>query len=133
MNCLILDFSISYEEITRYKHSVIASEEERIENLLDGKFIQWIGDNVDHNVRTIDSMGIIAVGTRTREQEPSESDCIPRLRSLSSSSGIDILSQSSLMFNKEENRPIWNGFMQEHSHGEHNPESEIFMLPIISI
>ena len=176
-----LGFSISYEEITRYKHSVIASEEEGIENLLNGKFTQWVGDNVDHNVRTIDGkntfhgMGIIAVGTRTREQEPSESARIPRLRSLlkaknitelknfsikwyepdevcglskiilkpvmqltqpfslSSSSGIDILWQSSLLFSKEENRPSWNGFMQEHSHGEHNPESEIFMLPIINM
>ena len=47
-------FSKSYQEITRYKHSVIASGEEGIEDLLDGKFTQWIGDNIDHNVRTID-------------------------------------------------------------------------------
>ena len=44
---------------------MIASEEEEIENLLDGKFTQWIGDNLEHNVRTIDGkntfhgMGII--------------------------------------------------------------------------
>ena len=68
-----LGFSISYEDITRYKHSVIACEKEGIENLLDGKFTQWIGDYIDHNVRTIDGkytfhgMGIIAVGTRTRK------------------------------------------------------------------
>ena len=143
---------LSYEEITRHKKSVIASKEERIENRLDDKFTQWIGDNTDRNVRTIDGkntfhgMGIIALETRTRKQEPSECVRILRLRSLlkaknitelknfpikwyepddlrglskitlkpvmqliqplvSSSSGIDILWQSSLLFTKEENCP----------------------------
>ena len=50
---------------------MIPSEEEGIEKLLDGKFTQRIGDNIDHHVRTIDGkktfhgMGIIVVGTRT--------------------------------------------------------------------
>ena len=52
---------------------------------------------------------------------------------VSSSSGIDILWQSSLLFTKEENCPRWNGFIQEHFHGEHNRESEIFILPIINM
>ena len=52
---------------------------------------------------------------------------------VSSSSGIDILWQSSLLFTKEENCPSWNGFIQEHFHGEHNRESEIFILPIINM
>ena len=62
---------LSYEEITRYKKSVIASKEEGTENRLDDKFTQWIGDNTDRNVRTIDGkntfhgMGIIALETRT--------------------------------------------------------------------
>ena len=52
---------------------MIAIEEEGTENLLDSKFTQWIGDNNDHNVWTIDGkntfhgMGITAVGTRTRK------------------------------------------------------------------
>ena len=52
---------------------MIAIEEEGLENLLDGKFTQWIGDNNDHNVWTIDGintfhgMGITAAGTRTRK------------------------------------------------------------------
>ena len=56
-----------------FKHLIIASEEEEIENLLDGKFTQWIGDNIDRNLRTIDGkntfhgMGIIAVGTRAQK------------------------------------------------------------------
>ena len=116
-------------------------------------------------------MGIIAVGTKTRKQGPSESVWILRFSFflkvknitdpnkfpikwyeldelsglskikpvlqliqplVSSSSGIDILWQSALLFIKEENHPSWNGFMQEHFHG-HNPESEIFMFPIINI
>ena len=76
-----------YEEITHYKHSVIANEEEGIENLLDGKFTQWIEGNIDHNVRTIDGkstfhgIGIIAAGARIRKQEH-EFIRILRLRSL---------------------------------------------------
>ena len=64
---------------------MIPSEEEGKEKLLDGKFTQRIGDNIDHNVRTIDGkktfhgMGIIVVGTRTQKQEPSESVCILKL------------------------------------------------------
>ena len=68
-----LGFSISYDEVTRYKQSVIQSES--LENLLGkyfpGAFSQWVGDNVDHNVGTLDGrgtfhgMGIIAVSSPT--------------------------------------------------------------------
>ena len=51
---------------------------------------------------------------------------------VSSTLGIDILWQSSLLSSQEENHPSWNGFMQEHFHG-HNPASEIFIFPIINI
>ena len=80
-----LGFSIGYEDIIRYKHSLIPSEEEGIENLLGGKFLQWIGENIDHEVQTTDGKnafqgeGIIAERTRTREQQPSESVRILRL------------------------------------------------------
>ena len=64
---------------------MIAIEEEGLENLLDGKFTQWIGDNNDHNVWTIDGintfhrMGITAIVRTTQKQEPSESVQILRL------------------------------------------------------
>ena len=76
---------------------MIVIEEKGIENLLDGKFTQWIGDKIDHNVRTIDcknafhGMRIIAVGTRTRKQEPSESVHILRLRFLLKARNITVL------------------------------------------
>lgn len=72
-----LGFSISSDEVTRYKQSVIQSES--LENLLSeyfpGTFTQWVADNVDHNVDTLDGqgtfhgMGIIAVSS-PRDNRP---------------------------------------------------------------
>ena len=66
-----LGFSISYDEVNQYKQSVIQSES--FDNLLTeyflGTFTQWVADNVDHNVASLDGqgslygMGIIAVST----------------------------------------------------------------------
>ena len=66
-----LGFSITYDEVNRYKQSVIQSE--NLDSLLaeyfPGTFTQWVADNVDHNVATLDGkgtlhgMGIIAVST----------------------------------------------------------------------
>ena len=66
-----LGFSISYDEVNRYKQSVIQNES--LDNILTeyfpGTFTQWVADNVDHNVATLDGrgtfhgMGIIAVST----------------------------------------------------------------------
>ena len=66
-----LGFSISYDEVNRYRQSVIQSES--LDNLLTeyvpGTFTQWVADNVDHNVATLDGsgslhgMGIIAIST----------------------------------------------------------------------
>ena len=66
-----LGFSISYDEVNRYKQSVIESES--LDNLfveyLPGAFTQWVADNVDHDVASLDGtgslhgMGIIANST----------------------------------------------------------------------
>ena len=66
-----LGFSVSYDEVMRYKQSVIQNES--IENVLadyiPGSFTQWVADNIDHNVATLDGqgtfhgMGVIAVST----------------------------------------------------------------------
>ena len=49
-------FSISYDEVNRYKQSVIQSES--LEGLLTeyfpGTFTQWVADNVVHNVATLE-------------------------------------------------------------------------------
>ncbi|CAB4000918.1 Hypothetical predicted protein [Paramuricea clavata] len=64
-----LGFCISYDEVNRYRQSIIHSE--GLKNLLaeyfPGTFTEWVADNVDHNVATLDGqgtfhgMGIIAV------------------------------------------------------------------------
>ena len=69
-----LGFSISHEEVNRYKQSVLQIEqvEERILTNASG-FIQWSADNVDHNTVTLDGkntfhgMGIIASTTSTAD------------------------------------------------------------------
>ena len=177
-----LGFSISHDEISRFKDSVLAHKDEDPESLLDGVYTQWVADNVDHNVCIIDGkgtfhgMGIIAIGTRkTHNQQQKESGQIRRIESIlkskeitskkqfqmtwyegsnilglsklafkpliqlyfpttfSSSLGIDILWYSSLLFGTDDKRPNWNGFMQEHSSGEHPSDSKILMLPIINL
>jgi len=70
-----LGFACGYDEVTRYKHSMIQMES--LDSVLAGyspgtftKWHEWVADNVDHNLRTVDGqhtshgMGIIAVSTR---------------------------------------------------------------------
>ena len=67
-----LGYSISYN-VTRCKQSVVEMEttNDILPNLVPGSFIQWVGDNIDHNINTIDGkdtfhgMGVIAVSTPT--------------------------------------------------------------------
>ena len=68
-----LGFSISYDEVTKYKQSVVKNE--TIEDLqpecFTGSITQWVADNVDHNIATLDGrgtfhgMGIISASTHT--------------------------------------------------------------------
>ena len=60
-----------YDEVNRYKQSVIQSEsfDGLLSEYLPCTFTQWVADNVDHNVGTLDGkgslhgLGIIAVST----------------------------------------------------------------------
>lgn len=66
-----LGFSVGYDEVVKYKQSVIQSEtlETLLSEYIPGTFTQWVADNVDHNVITLDGqgtfhgMGIIAIST----------------------------------------------------------------------
>ena len=68
-----LGFSVSYDEVVRFKQSVLQDEVSSQSSLSSypGAFTQWVADNVDHNSCTIDGrgsfhgMGIIAVSTKT--------------------------------------------------------------------
>jgi len=63
-----LGFSISPSEITLFKQSVMDNKDSNAEIVLKGSFAQWVADNVDHDVCTLDGkntfhgMGIIAAG-----------------------------------------------------------------------
>ena len=65
-----LGFSISYSEVNRFKQSVLQHESEHQSiNVAPTTFIQWSGDNVDHDTVTLDGsgtfhgMGAIATST----------------------------------------------------------------------
>lgn len=66
-----LGFSLSVDEVTRFKQSVTENENatDIISTYMPGSFSQWSADNVDHNVRTLDgkdtlhAMGIVCSTT----------------------------------------------------------------------
>ena len=67
-------FSVTHDEVTRYKQSVVeAKEEDPRLHSYPASFTQWVADNVDHNQVTLDGlgtfhgMGIIAISTRASE------------------------------------------------------------------
>ena len=68
---LKLGFCISYSEVNRFKKSVVANQPmgNSVINSYPKVFTQFAGDNVDHNIRTLDGsgtfhgMGIIAIST----------------------------------------------------------------------
>ena len=66
-----LGFSVSYDEVIRYKQSVVlATDPDHISGpAYPNAFTQWVADNVDHNIRTLGGygtfhgMGIISAST----------------------------------------------------------------------
>jgi hypothetical protein len=64
-----LGFSISHDEVDRYKQSVVQCTKPDVPQSYSHSFTQWSGDNVDHNVKTLDGtgtfhgMGIISMKT----------------------------------------------------------------------
>lgn len=60
-----LGFSVSYDEVSQFKQSVLQRDD--INNHIkvsNNSFVQWIGDNVDHHLtKTFHGMGIIAAAT----------------------------------------------------------------------
>ena len=68
-----IGFSVSYSEVNRFKQSIVQTEDSNYPKGLayPGMFTQYIADNVDHNVITLDGsgtfhgMGIISASTKT--------------------------------------------------------------------
>ena len=67
-----LGFSVTYDEVRRYKQSVlVANQESPVLPTYPDSFTQWVADNVDHNTVTLDGlgtfhgMGVVAASTLT--------------------------------------------------------------------
>ena len=64
-----LGFSVSSDEVNRFKQSAVSDEKSNVIPPSEDFFTQWSGDNVDHNVMTLDGlgtfhgMGIISMST----------------------------------------------------------------------
>ncbi len=70
-------FCASYTEVKKFEMCARESQGTDIPGITPGHFVQYVADNVDHNVRTLDGyntfhgMGIIvAVTPATKQQEP---------------------------------------------------------------
>ena len=61
-------FSVSYDEIKRFRQSVLKNDSTQVE-MDEGVFAQWSVDNVDHNIRTLSGKGSLhAVGLYVQSQ-----------------------------------------------------------------
>ena len=62
-------FFCSYTKVIKFERNAAVSEVTDIPNLEKGTFVQYVADNVDHNIRTLDGhntfhgMGMIAIVT----------------------------------------------------------------------
>ena len=98
-----LGFSVSYDEVTRYKQSVVTNENVSQflkDNLIDGFFGQWSADNVDHNFCTVDGkrtlhgMGLVISTTPATNSfglKPIKRQKIRHAQDVVSNTGIPIL------------------------------------------
>ena len=72
-------FCASYSTVKKYERSAAVTQGTDIPGITEGSFVQYVADNVDHNIRTLDGkgtfhgMGIIATvtpGTNSRTAVP---------------------------------------------------------------
>ena len=49
-------FCSSYKEVQKFERSAAVTQGTDIPNYTEGQFIQYVADNVDHNIRTIDGL-----------------------------------------------------------------------------
>ena len=69
-----LEFSVSYNEVNRFRQAVVQSEsiEQLLPETFPGSFSQSVADNVDHNLASIDccgsfhGMGVMVISTPTK-------------------------------------------------------------------
>ena len=70
-----LGFSVLYNEVNRFRQAVVQSEsieQQLLPETFPGSFSQWVADNVDHNLASIDGcgsfrgMGVMVISTPTK-------------------------------------------------------------------
>jgi len=54
-----LGFSASYDEVNRYKQCVVQCDTEDLRVSYPSHFTQWSGDNMDHNLCTLDGQNTV--------------------------------------------------------------------------
>ena len=71
-----LGFSVSYQEVRRYKQSVVENDDS-LNSMVSARpeFAQWVADNVDQNTTTLDGKntfhGMEIIGASTGMQKNS--------------------------------------------------------------
>jgi hypothetical protein len=88
MHLARLGFCVSYDELIKYKQSVVMAEQMSVpcESCSEGTFTQWVADNVDHNTQTLDGhgtfhgMGLIAVTSSNCSKIEIPDTPVPRLK-----------------------------------------------------
>ena len=81
-----LGFSISPEEVTGYKQSIVIYKNVRdiIKSVIQGYFSQWSGDNVDHNVSLngkglLHGIGVVLLSTSLNDNEARKLPSLPAI------------------------------------------------------
>ena len=68
-----LGFALSYDEVLRFKQAVLLDKKKQIQNQTEGGFTQWVADNVDHNLNTLDGKGTFhGMGIISSSIEPTD-------------------------------------------------------------
>ena len=82
-----LGFSVSSDEVTRYKQSTVVNENTNdiTKRVMQGYFSQWSGINVDHNVSSLNEkevlhvMGVVVLSTALSDNEARKLPSLPTI------------------------------------------------------
>ncbi|KAJ8870622.1 hypothetical protein PR048_029645 [Dryococelus australis] len=128
----ILGFCSSYYEVLKIEKSAAVTQEQLMEGVSQYGVIQYIADNVDQHIYTIDDhgtfqgMGIIAAVTPVSDRNNLQFldwnlekalDCHTKLLAEDSCKNLDHLGYTSWFFHQV--RPGWQKFMQTIHKGQH--------------
>lgn len=160
--CHSLGFCASYTEVQRYASCAAATQGTSIQGVFPESFIQFVADNVDHNVRTLDGyntfhgIGIIAGVTPISRIPVTSDDLIQlgkieihhyrqptnRMSNLSFASLKDMQKMDStlkldgftkLVWPLKSPMPGWTGLMQMIQSETHPAKSSFTFLPMIDM